>query len=78
MEDAEERLHRRFHTGEPTVGALAEDSFVAVDIGKNVVQRGVVVKVIHPDALPLPSCFAHARALFDLLNLSETLTIPMY
>ena len=78
MEDAEERLHRRFHTGEPMVGALAEDSFVAVDIGKNIVQRGVVVKVIHPDALPLPSCFAHARALFDLLNLSETLTIPMY
>ena len=78
MADAEERLHSRFDTGEPMVGALAEDSFVAVDIGKNVVTRGAVVKVIHPDALPLPSCFAHARALFDLLNLSETLTIPMY
>lgn len=78
VENAEMLLHQRFHTGEPTVGSLCEDSFVVVDLGQNIVPRGAVVKVIHPEALPLPSCFAHAKALFELLQLDETLTIPMF
>lgn len=78
LEDAESLLHERFNTGAPDRDTLCEDSFVAIDVGQNIVPRGAVVKVIHPQALPLPSCFAHARVLFELLGRDETRTIPMF
>ena len=58
-------------------GALDEDSFVVVDIGEKIVPNGIAVKVIHPDALPLPSTFSHALSLFKHLGVNESLPIPM-
>ena len=47
---------------------LNRNRFLCVDITPPLFGTGVVVKVLHPDAAPLPTCLAHLRVLERLLG----------
>ncbi len=60
--------------GRPRGGAgrpLNRSRFFFVDITPPLFGTGVVVKVFHPDAAPLPTCLAHLRVLERLLGVPE-------
>ena len=77
MENASDRLHRIFECGKPLANSLDEKRFVSVDIGRRILHSGSVVKVLHPDALPLPSSYAHALKLGEIVGVSQFLPVPM-
>ncbi len=52
-------------------GPLNRSRFLFVDITPPLFGTGVVVKVLHPDAAPLPTCLAHLRVLERLLGVPE-------
>lgn len=77
MPDAGERLHGLFHHDAVPVETLDESKFVAVELGARIVPRGHVVKVLHPDALPLPSCSSDAARLASMLGVPLLLPLPL-
>jgi hypothetical protein len=57
--------------------ALEPESFLVIDVGRHVLDSGHVVKVMHPDALPLPSCHAQTRLLAEHLGVTVDLPVPL-
>ena len=60
------QLEVLFATGSPADENLDLERLLAVDIGTDIVWSGSVVKLYHPEALPLPSCHEHALFLARL------------
>ena len=77
MPDACAILHGIFHAGTPSTSNLSEENFLAIDMGENILPYGSVVKLLHPDALPLPSYYSHTLMLCNLLNAKHPLPLPM-
>jgi hypothetical protein len=60
----------------PANERLDPGGFVVVELGTRIVPDAHVVKVLHPDALPLPSYHAHALHLAGLLGVPPPLPMP--
>jgi hypothetical protein len=61
----------------PHAVPLDPSTFFYSDITPQAIDMGSVVKVIHPDALPLTSCFGHLTALSDILGASTPEPMPL-
>lgn len=77
-ENSAEKLHYIFDQGQGGEEILDPDKFISVDVGRNILSLGAVARVMHPDALPLPSYHAHFLKLASLLKVEvPTFSLPI-
>jgi hypothetical protein len=74
---APEAMHERFTAPLPPADPIEPEKAWYADATPPTLRAGFVAKVVHGDALPLPSCYAHLKILARLLGITEPLAIPL-